>query len=167
MPVTRVLSWSYSRCPDAILGGLLTSEPNSDLPAMTYAAFPSPAVLLPDARAQAIANTALMLHRSHPQAPALEVLDLSMVAYQDSAFPDFDAPGMSPSNSAFLPSPFASLLRAAFAPNWTDEDFAAPASDAPGAAASTHSQMWALQVLAEFADRYGLTQAREQWRYTF
>lgn len=134
---------------------------------MNHIPSPPPVATVDGCIAQLIAHTALTLCRSHPQAPVLEVLDLAMEGYRGGEFPDFDRPGLPPTCSAFPPGPFASLLRVAFAPTWSDSDFIPPPAGTPAATADTSGQMWALQVLAEFADRYGLTNARERWHYVF
>jgi hypothetical protein len=85
--------------------------------------------------AQAIVDAALELRRTHPSAPAIDVLDLVMQAHLGSA-PDFDT-GRADHTDAGMP--FGDLLREAFG-----QPGDAPDDDQP--------------VLDRFAARYRLWQ---------
>ena len=65
-------------------------------------------------QARTIVDSALALLRTHPHAPALEVLDQVMEGHHGTG-PDFDAPGEPFGNWIEPASPFGELLRRAFA----------------------------------------------------
>lgn len=107
-----------------------------------------------DTTARHIIDDALALRRTHASAPALDVLDLAMRGHHGADL-ETEADGQPFADWLDPPSPFAQLLRDAFAPAlpvdvdvWGD---AAP----DGRPWSEH---WDEQVWQPFAARYGLWQ---------
>ncbi len=105
------------------------------------------------AEGRQIVDTALALLRSHSHAPALEILDLAMQGRHGSS-PDFDAPDQAFGNWIDPPSPFAELLRQAFAVDDIGPSAAAHwVADDDGAAIAAD---WEACVVEPFAKRYRL-----------
>ena len=106
-----------------------------------------------------IVETALAARRLQPDAAAIDVLDEAM-AGQHGTDPDFEAVGQPFSDWLSPASPFAQLLRMAFAPDLTDDDLslAADPSAADGRSDSVASR-WLHGVIEAFAFRYRLWSA--------
>jgi hypothetical protein len=94
--------------------------------------------------ARAIVATALDLRRTHPDAPAIDVLDLVMRAHRGSS-PEFDA---GRSDLTDPGTPFGQLLQAAF-----DPAYDAAALEAAGVDADAR---WWHAVMEPFIERYEL-----------
>lgn len=94
-----------------------------------------------------IVRAALDLRRSHPHAPAIDVLDLAMQGQYHSVL-DFGDPATPGGDHTDPLSPFGQLLGQAFAPH-LDEDYCA-------AQALDLDEAWHLGVLEAFWERYGL-----------
>ena len=100
----------------------------------------------------ALAAAALALRRSHPQAPALDVLD---VVLQGAHITLADL-----GDDAHPGAPFGQILAEAFDPGMPAADWAAwTAPTADPVLRSTLLDLWELEVLPRFAARYGLAQA--------
>lgn len=108
-----------------------------------------------DTTAEQIVAVALGTHITHPKVPVLDVLDLAMSGHEGSDL-DFSAA----SDQAFedwldAPSPFADLLRQAFAPDITGEQMALWSS--PNCLlADGFRELWEADVVHRFAGRYRL-----------
>ena len=100
-----------------------------------------------DAVANKIVETAIQTRRTHPEMPALEVLDVAMHG-EHHTDPEFTAADM------FPPSDFAALLRDAFAPSLSDAEFR-KLSDLHSAPPELNQQ-WQEKVLPAFEKRYGI-----------
>lgn len=113
---------------------------------------------MPDVIAQRIIETALQLASVNPDAPALTVLDEAMEGFR-GADPDMEAePGQPFTDWMDPPSPFARLLRDAFAADLTDDPWFVGdvwADEAPGTTASM-AEVWRDRVVVPFAERYAL-----------
>ncbi|HZE92517.1 MAG TPA: hypothetical protein VE029_12530 [Rhizobacter sp.] len=105
--------------------------------------------------AQKIVETAIETRRSHPDMPALEVLDVAMRG-EHHTDPDFGAADEAFSDWLFPPSSFAELLRDAFAPSLSNDDMA-KLSDLQAAPPALNRQ-WQEKVLPAFEKRYGIWQ---------
>lgn len=75
-----------------------------------------------DTLTRTIVDEALALRSSHPGAPALDILDLVFKGRHQS-HPDFEADGAQFDDWLDPPSPFARLLRDAFAADLPDDPF--------------------------------------------
>lgn len=99
-----------------------------------------------------------LVHSMEPAITAIEALDRAMRGYEDADL-DFDAgPGYPFDNWLDPPSPFADLLRLAFAPHITAEQTALWYSDDP-LLAKDFREMWDADVIQPFEQRYRLWQA--------
>ncbi|CAN5658920.1 hypothetical protein BH11PSE8_BH11PSE8_24250 [soil metagenome] len=106
-----------------------------------------------DTRTDTLVATALALRLSHPDAPALAVLDLVMQGQPVVRFDAFD--GLSPEGDPTdTRSAFGRLLGAAFAPGLAE---AADRRLSDAGAVEAARREWVASVLAPFALRYGLT----------
>ena len=110
-----------------------------------------------DTTVQQIIAVALGTQVTHPHVPVLEVLDLAMKGYEGSDL-NFEAgPGHAFDNWLDAPSPFAKLLRQAFAPEVTGQQLEMWNS-ANEFVAAEFREMWTLDVVVHFALRYRLWQ---------
>lgn len=108
-----------------------------------------------DTTAQQIIAVALGTHASHPKVPVLEVLDLAMKGHEGSDL-CFDAdPGHTFDDWLDPPSPFADLLRQAFAPEIGAAQLALWHSPNHFLAVGFR-ELWDADVIQPFADRYRL-----------
>lgn len=105
--------------------------------------------------AEQIIAVALGTHGTHPQAPALEVLDLAMQGREGAALCFKTGPGHAFDDWLEPPSPFAELLRQAFAPSITREQLALWCSPNEFVAGGFREQ-WNVDVRQRFAERYRL-----------
>lgn len=103
----------------------------------------------PDPEAQRAAGEALALRRSHPHAPALDVLDLVM-PNRTGTLTSFGAE-IEPA------TPFGFLLAEAFDTGMAPEDWrlVTHPNTPPGVVAALRG-IWTGEVLPKFAKRYGL-----------
>ena len=109
-----------------------------------------------DTQAQAIVNTALELTRTHPNAPAIEILDLAMQGHEGSDL-NFEVWGRPFGDWTDACSPFGELLRRAFTGRRADRLAAAQlASGDPTDLADMASSNWQADVIDPFARRYRL-----------
>lgn len=96
-----------------------------------------------------IVATALALRASHPQAPALDVLDLALQGRGGQAL-DFGSDGLPP-------APFALLVAEAFDHGMDPALWAAWTAPGANPAVSTALRgVWANEVWPRFAARYGI-----------
>lgn len=105
-------------------------------------------IAVPKTLACKIAAEAIALRRSHPQAPALDVLDLVMTGHHHQRI-DFD--GLAP------PAPFALVIAEVFDRGTDVDDWArwsAPGADP--ALRSTLLGVWTTEVWPKFLERYSL-----------
>lgn len=109
---------------------------------------------MPDAIARRVIETALQTRKSHPGAPALDVLDLAMRGHEGSDF-DFAADGQPWADWLDPPSPFAELLRAALAPDMPAGNLALW-DDPNDVIADGFREHWQAEVIEPFAARYQL-----------
>lgn len=110
-----------------------------------------------DSTAQGIISAALSTARSHPGLSAVEVLDLAMTGHQGCDI-CFEAGPADPFDDWLdPPSPFADLLRQAFAPAITTEQTALWHSPDEFVAAGFRD-MWDADVVQRFGQRYRLWQ---------
>jgi hypothetical protein len=109
-----------------------------------------------DPNALQIVSTALKLRQSHKYASARDILDLVMSGFEGSA-PDFSKVGQPWDDAAHPPSPFAELLRSAFAPHLPAEDVSG-FSSMDDARRDAFTDIWATEVIEPFAARYRLWQ---------
>jgi hypothetical protein len=111
---------------------------------------------MPCPDALAVVQAAVSLTRTHPHAPALDVLDLVMRGRADQVL-DFDDPA-APNGSLAAPNaPFGQLLAAAFDEAMTPTDWSAltgPAAD-PGPRFGC-LEIWRAYVIPRFEARYGV-----------
>ena len=108
---------------------------------------------MPNLDAQAVVQAAVHLNRSHPHAPAIDVLDLVMEGRIDQTL-DFAHPAGSLAEPG---SPFGKLLAAAFDEAMTANEWAAftgPAAEPPLREGCL--EIWRTHVLPRFAGRYGV-----------
>lgn len=111
---------------------------------------------MPNREALAVVQAAVSLSRTHPHAPALDVLDLVMKGRVDQAL-DFADPA-SPHGSLAAPStPFGQLLAAAFDEVMTPNEWAA-FTDATADAGLRDGclEIWRVYVVPWFEARYGV-----------
>lgn len=108
-----------------------------------------------DTTAQQIIAVALGTHLTHPKVPVLDVLDLAMQGHEGCDL-NFEAgPGHAFDDWLDPPSPFADLLRLAFAPEITAEQMALWNSD-DLFLAEGFRELWDADVVQPFARRYRL-----------
>ena len=108
----------------------------------------------PDAKI--VVASAVNLTRTHPQAPALDVLDLVMTGRTDQIL-DFKGPTASNGSLADPGSPFGSLLAAAFDEAMTPNEWAAfTGSNALPALRDACLEIWRTYVMPRFAARFGV-----------
>jgi hypothetical protein len=115
-----------------------------------------------------IVETALRLLTTHPNAPALEILDQAMKGHKNSS-PEFESvdpltglsphPAYSDDTDAF--SPFGELLRRAFAPELDPREVMLLNPIEPFVSEETRTRITQVsdawqQVIEKFADRYNL-----------
>jgi hypothetical protein len=111
---------------------------------------------MPNPDALAVVKAAVSLARTHPQAPALDVLDVVMRGRADQVL-DFSDP-TSPHGSLAGPgTPFAQLVAAAFDEAMTPAEWKAY-TGAPADADMRDGclQIWRVYVTPRFAARYGV-----------
>jgi hypothetical protein len=108
-----------------------------------------------NAESRRIVETALALRASYPAVPALDVPDEAMNGHH-GINPEFDDSSSPAGDHTDPPSPFARLLRDAFAPDIADADFATH-----GGASNEDAfwLRWEEGVMQPFAARYGLWSA--------
>mgnify|MGYP001275112431 CR=1 FL=1 len=111
-----------------------------------------------DQIAQKIISVALATRRSHPDAPALDVLDLAMQGHHGADL-NMEADGQPFADWLDPPSDFARLLRDAFAPGLPADPFFGSGVDVwsaqlPGG--QILAEAWRELVLEPFSARYGL-----------
>lgn len=110
-----------------------------------------------DTTAQQIIAVALGTHLTHSKVPALDVLDLAMKG-RECCDLNFEAgPGHAFDDWLDPPSPFAELLRKAFAPSITAAQTALWSS-ADDLLADGFRELWHDEVVQAFAERYRLWQ---------
>ena len=115
-----------------------------------------------------ITETAIALLMEQPDAPALTILDRAMQGHEGS-HPDFDSwcvlrsgPHPAFGDDLYPPSPFAELLRRAFAPQFDPREAALLAlfnQDVDGAVwprIQAADERWQVEVINRFAERYRL-----------
>lgn len=97
-----------------------------------------------------ISNAAASLQRTHPKAPALDVLDLVMQG-QSGSLSDF--------GQAIHPcAPLGQIVAEAFDRGMVPQDwFLVRSPNSPPALVQTLMGIWQVDVLPRFADRYKLT----------
>lgn len=110
-----------------------------------------------DTTAQGIIAVALGAHVTHPRAPVLDVLDLAMRGHEGSDLCFEAEPGHPFDDWLDPPSPFADLLRQAFAPAITAEQLVLWNSD-DLLLSEGFREMWDADVVQPFAQRYRLWQ---------
>lgn len=110
-----------------------------------------------DTTATQIIAVALGTHATHPRAPVLDVLDLAMKGHEGCDLSFEAKPGDAFDDWLDPPSPFADLLRQAFAPDITEEQTALWHSD-DLLLAEGFREMWDAEVVQRFAQRYRLWQ---------
>lgn len=110
-----------------------------------------------DGSAQQIIAVALGTHATHPRVPVLDVLDLAMKGHEGDDLDFSAAPGQAFDDWLDPPSPFADLLRQAFAPTITSQQLALWHSD-DLLIAEGFRDMWDAEVIQPFAQRYQLWQ---------
>ena len=104
-----------------------------------------------DPEAQRAADEAVALRRSHPQAPAIDVLDLVM-KHRTGSLASFDSAGIEPA------TPFGFLLAEAFDTGMAPEDWRLVTHpNTPPGVVATLRGIWTGEVLPKFVKRYGLT----------
>lgn len=108
-----------------------------------------------DITAEQIIAVALGTHVTHPQVPPLDVLDLAMKGHEGSDLCFKAGPGYAFDDWLDPPSPFADLLRQAFAPGVTAQQVELWTSKNEFLAIGFR-EMWALDVVKPFAERYRL-----------
>lgn len=110
-----------------------------------------------DTSVQQIIAVALGTHATHPKVPIVEVLDLAMQGHEGGDL-NFEAgPGHAFDDWLDPPSPFADLLRQAFAPEIKAEQTALWGSP-DDLLADGFREMWDADVVQPFAQRYRLWQ---------
>ncbi|WP_046116138.1 hypothetical protein [Aquincola tertiaricarbonis] len=108
-----------------------------------------------DSTTQQIIAVALGTHVTHPKVPVLEVLDLAMKGHEGSDLSFEAGPGHAFDDWLDPPSPFADLLRQAFAPEIGQAQLALWHSDSDFLAEGFR-EMWDADVVKAFAVRYRL-----------
>lgn len=110
-----------------------------------------------DQIAEKIIAVALATRRSHPDVPAIDVLDLAMDGHHGNDL-DMEADGQPFADWLDPPSEFARILQAAFAPEQPLEAFFSGADvwcdRLPDG--QLMADVWHEQVLGRFATRYNL-----------
>lgn len=107
-----------------------------------------------DPRAELIIKVALATQKNAPDLPALSILDAVMIRHL-GAVVHFGAKGQSWTDWLNPPSPFADLLRQAFAPNMSESNLEFWDDPRPDLAGATRD-LWRFMVVEPFARRYGL-----------
>lgn len=105
--------------------------------------------------AQQIIAVALGTHVTHPQVPVLEVLDLAMQGHEGTDLWFKAEHGHAFDDWLYPPSPFADLLRQAFAPEITGAQLALLQSPSE-MLASSFRELWDADVVQPFTERYRL-----------